>query len=622
MLSAQSIYGPHDSAQWHAGSVALGRCLFRLLPEDVHDHQPLVGGEGRFVLVADIRLDNRDELIGELRIAPSQARSMADSAILLSAWERWQENCFDRLYGDYAVAVFDRNLNRLTLARDPTGSRPLHYHRGAKFFAFASMPKGLHAHSEVPRLPDQERMAEFLALLPESGPRSFFRDVCRVESGCFVTVAPAGLTVTRHWNPRRRTLTLANADAYAEAMRHHLDQAVRVRLRGVEGAVGAHLSSGFDSSSVAASAALIMAGQGGRVVAFTSVPREGYDGPIPPARLGDEGPIAAKTAARYPNMDHVLVRTAGHSPFDSLDRNFFLFERPVLNLCNLTWSDAINDEARARGLRVLLTGQMGNMTISYDGMTLLSDLVRRGRWLQWLREATGVVRHRHRRVRGMLAQSFGQYIPTLLWKWLSRMSNGVSSDLSSYSAIRPELLKDIKSTARARALDLHYRPRSDGFETRLWVMRRVDLGNYNKGTLGGWGLDQRDPTSDRRLLEFCLSVPEDQFLVRGDTKALARRAFADRLPTEVIAMRGKGLQAIDWHENLTAARGQLTEELDRLGASNAVTQVVDVPRLVNLATDWPEGGWETERVTRKYRLALLRAVSSGHFLRRASGSNT
>ena len=622
-LVAQAIYGPHDKSLWDGGEVALGRNLFRILPEDVYDRQPLVGGGGRYTLVADLRLDNREELTRALQIPDEKARTLCDAAILLAAWEHWQEACFDHLVGDYAFAVWDRTEQRLVLARDPLGQRPLHYHCGQNFFAFASMPKGLHALPDVPRQPDEERIAEFLALLPETGSQSFFQGVERVEAGHFAVVTKAGFNVRRHWAPQRTSVKLANSDEYAEALRHHFDQAVRSRLRGTNGTVGAHLSAGFDSSSVAATAARLMAPTGGKVIAFTSVPREGYDRPSPRGRIGDEGPLAALTAALYPNMEHVLIRAGARSPLDHLDRNFFLHERPVLNLCNATWSDAINDAARARKVNVLLTGQMGNMSISYDGLTLLPQLIRQGHWLKWLREGLGLVRKRHTRWLGVLAATFGPYTPLPLWIWLNKMLKGKTVGLESYSALRGERLSalDLPARARARGLDLHYRPRKDGFETRLWVLCRVDLGNYYKGILGGWGIDQRDPTADRRLIEFCLAVPEDQFLLKGQTKALVRRAFADRLPPEVIAARGKGYQAVDWHEGLTAARSNLREELIRLGGCDAATTAIDVARLEKLVENWPENGWETDAVSYSYRLALLRAVSTGHFLRRATGSN-
>ncbi len=68
MLEAQTAYGPHDLALTELGPVAAGRCLYRLLPEDRFDRQPLIGESGRFLLVADIRIDNRGELAGALDI--------------------------------------------------------------------------------------------------------------------------------------------------------------------------------------------------------------------------------------------------------------------------------------------------------------------------------------------------------------------------------------------------------------------------------------------------------------------------------------------------------------------------------------------------------------------------
>src|SRR5262245_31107597 len=93
MLAAQELYGPHHGAKWSDSDVALGRRLMRLLPEDAFDRQPLVGSNGRYVLVADVRLDNRDELAAALRIPATQLRALCDAAILLCAIERWDESC-------------------------------------------------------------------------------------------------------------------------------------------------------------------------------------------------------------------------------------------------------------------------------------------------------------------------------------------------------------------------------------------------------------------------------------------------------------------------------------------------------------------------------------------------
>lgn len=541
----------------------------------------------------------------------------------MGALGRRGEGALDRFAGDFAFVLWDAREQSLTLVRDPLGARPLHYHRDRNFLAVASMPKGLHVLPEVPRAPDEERIADYLLLLPEWGSQSFFKDVERVEGGHIVKVTREAMTKRRYWQPQRKTVKLNSTAEYAEGMLHHLDQAVRSQLRGAGNAVATHLSSGFDSSAVTSSAAIEMARRGGKVVGFTAVPREGYDGGAPPRRHGDEGPIAALTAARYPNIEHVLIRTGGRSPLDGLDRNVFLFDQPILNLCNMTWAAAINDAARERKLRVLLTGQMGNMTISYDGITLLPQLIRSGRLIRWAREAIALSRKRYLRPLGILSNSFGPYIPVWLWDWINKTMQDRDTGFEAYSAIRPDLLaqKGLAARAAERATDLSYRPRNDGFESRLWVLRRVDLGNLHKGQLAGWDVDVRDPTRDRRLIEYCLSLPEEECLVNGTTRALSRHAFANRLPRDVIEARTKGYQAVDWHEGLSAACEQLRDELERLDACAPAAAVIDVPRLRNLVENWPDGDWHRDRVMRPYRLALLRGISTGHFVRRAGGSN-
>jgi asparagine synthase (glutamine-hydrolysing) len=267
---------------------------------------------------------------------------------------------------------------------------------------------------------------------------------------------------------------------------------------------------------------------------------------------------------------------------------------------------------------------MGNMTISYDGLQLLPELLMQGRLPHLLRESTALLRNRTMRVRGLAAHMIGPFLPVALWQWVSELGRGYRPDIRDYTAIHADRVRefDLAGRAAARDLDFSYRPRKDGFEARLWVMRRNgDRGNYNKGSLADSGIDMRDPTADKRLVEFCLSVPMDQYLSNGKTRALARRALADRLPPAVLGSRRKGYQSADWYEGLTAARDAVVEEIARLEACDAAARVLDLARMKSLVENWPSSGWTDPQVMRPYRLALLRGLSAGHFLRKASGSN-
>ena len=622
MLRALTMYGPDASASETFGPIALGRDLARLLPEDRYDHQPLVGAGGRYALVADLRLDNRDELAADLGVSAGQAAMACDTQVLLWAVERWGVGAVERLVGDFAFALWDAERHELALARDRFGHRPLFYHRAGRFFAFATMAKGLHALPEVPYAANAERVIDLVALLPEEGSASVFEGIERVEPGCVLTVSEDGVASRRYWRAPSRLLRLKRPEDYQEALREVFDKAVSAQLRGT-GDVGSQLSGGLDSSSVTATAARLLAGGERRLIAFTGAPRAGYDVPDAPHSYGDETAHAAATAALYPNIEHVVVRTPPASVLHNIDRLMLLYETPPPNLPNQRWMGAIRDAAKARGLKVLLTGDMGNMTISFDGMQLLNELFWSGRWLRLFQEGAALERAGHRSWLGVAAQLFGPMTPAPVWRWLVRGRTVAGETLTTYTALAeavarsPEFLRK----ARRRGYDIGLRPRSDALGKRLLVIGRSDVGVLRKGNLAGWGLDQRDPTADTRVLDFCLSVPTEQYLRNGVPRALVRGAFADRLPAMVLDERRAGRQAADWHEGLEAARADLETELRRLSADASARRVIDVDRLSAAVEDWPTGGWRRREIEARYQFALLRGVSAGFFMRKVAGGN-
>jgi asparagine synthase (glutamine-hydrolysing) len=618
MLESQRVYAPDPPALWHGSGISLGRGLFKLLPEDRHDRGPAMSQDGNRILVADVRIDNRDELLPRLGLTQAEGRLMSDAAILLATIDKWGEEALQHAVGDFAFAHWDERKRRLLLARDFMGQRPLHFHAAPGFFAFASMPKGLHALPEIPTGPDQAQVTRFLALMPETGTSTYFDGIKRVPPGHFCIVTADGVTVRRYFNPERTELRLKNPAEYEEAVRESFDRAVAARLRGTEGRVAAHLSGGLDSSTVAATAAQLVGSQG-RVCAYTAVPREGYSGYVPRGRFADEGDHAAAVAALYPQMEHVRIRAGHKSPVARLDRNFFLYERPLLNLCNGTWWDAILDDVKARGVSVLLTGQAGNMSFSYTGAESLPDMLARGRLITLFRQLRLLGRN-GARFESTMAYTIGPFLPARLWKAINKV-RGRHLGIENYSAVNPEAAQAMREEAAAVGLDFNYRPRRDPFGTRLWVLGRVDTGNYNKGTLGGWGIDVRDPTADRRLVELCLSIPADQYLRDGRGRALARSAFSDRLPPQIVNEGRKGIQAIDWHEGLSEARAAVADEVDRASQVAVAGEALDLKMMKQLVDDWPQGQWNSDKVNRRYRLALLRGVSAGHFIRKSAGSN-
>ena len=584
------------------------------MPEDRHDRQPNTGS--RVTLVATARLDNRAELTERLGLEPTRARNMADGEFVLAAYERWSDNCPNQLLGDFSFAVWDETRQRLFCARDHLGRHPLVYFSSDRLFALASMPKGLFSLPDVPRRLDEDEVIRRLRVGPldEVAPRErhIFAELRTLPAGHCLVATASGETVSRYWapNPERR-LRLSDAETI-ETFRVLFDDAVRCRLRGT-GNVGSELSGGLDSAAVTVTAARLLAGDGRGLTAFTAAPRPGYVAEGVAGWPLDESYFAALTASRHPNITHVVMRSNGTNPLDVIRRSLLLADRVPNNPCGAVWGHQMCAEAKRRGVGVLLTAESGNMTVSYNGRPRLAALLRQGKWITLQRELTALPGSARRRMMHLLRP----YLPQHVSEGLRRMFRPARR---RHTALHPDLLARFARQEREEA-QAHLRLVSDGFALRTAVLFRVDPGPFLAATLAGWGIDSRDPTADRRIVEFCLSLPEDQYLRQGTERRLVREAFADRLPPEVLAQTQKGRQAVDFHEGVEQSREELLAELDSIAKSPMAQRCLDLPWLRNMLENWPKDGWPNLERESTHRFALLRGVAMGHFIQAVEGGN-
>src|ERR1039458_3760562 len=128
MLSAQESYGPDRQVSWSDHQIAVGGNLSSSLSEDRFDLQPLWSIDRSACLVADVRLDNRADLMRELGL--TRPDELSDSSFLMAAWLSWGAKCLDHLIGGFAFAIWMPRRQEVFAARDHTGERPLFYHRG------------------------------------------------------------------------------------------------------------------------------------------------------------------------------------------------------------------------------------------------------------------------------------------------------------------------------------------------------------------------------------------------------------------------------------------------------------------------------------------------------------
>jgi len=474
----------------------------------------------------------------------------------------------------------------------------------------------------VPRELNEEKFADFLVLNHRDHATTVYRDIFRLPPAHVAKVKPDGsMSQQRYWSPADvKPVRLASDQAYADGLRAVLDKAVRRQMRSAH-PIGCYLSGGLDSSSVAVLAARALAEKGQRLAAFTQVPREGFDGPVPLGRYADETPYVEAIRALSGNIDVTYVRSDEYDDFAELERMFIALEGPVRNPTNIGWITTILRCARAQNRRVLLSGTFGNFTISWTGWPQAAENLMRGRLFaagrQWRLFYRNSPHSRWTAFRKLFVEALA---PQALALWAHRRRHG-APPWSVHAAIRPEYAGEMRVDARALSVDHDFLYRMRPHQRAAGLALADFHGDWLAAEKAIHGVETRDPTADVDVVEYCFGVPPEQYLVEGTARSLVRRAMWQFLPEAVLTNPLNGLQSADWFEALSRRRDALATEIDELAASPLVRKAIDLERLKRAVKNWPADGWHRQRVIDEYQLALTRGVGAARFLRWIESAN-
>jgi hypothetical protein len=197
---------------------------------------------------------------------------------------------------------------------------------------------------------------------------------------------------------------------------------------------------------------------------------------------------------------------------------------------------------------------------------------------------------------------------------LDRNSDQPSLGLFSDSPIRPGFFKS--SGLSPKLVSSTTVPQKNSRLARLQAISRIDSAAVIAGAKRRFGYDFVDPMGDRRLFEYCLSLPEEAFCRGGRPRSLIRDAMENRLPSMVRDELRRGRQAADAAALMEDNRKQIVAEIGRIQRSDLANKYLDMPAMGKLIDDWPNGGWPNAAIKETYEGKLLRAVSFGRFIRR------
>ncbi len=528
MTDTMSHRGPDRRGVWREGPVAFGHQALWTTPEASSENFPQTAPRSGLVLTADARIDNRSEMIREL--GPFDSHLVTDADLILSAYRRWGMDCPKKLIGDFAFAIWDRGKNEIFCARDAFGVRPFYYFRSERIFAFASEIKAILELPEVPRRLNDIAVGDYLLWSSEDKQITFYRDIFRLPPAHRWTVSHRRSEPDRYWRlDPARELRLGSEAEYAERFRDIFFESVRCRTRSSH-PVGSLLSGGLDTSSIVSTARLLPL-PGGKIHTFSAI----FDD-VPEC---DER-LYIKEVAGLPRVEPHFIRADRLPQFMDLENIYRFIDGAHCYNLSMFWS-GIYPEARQSGVRVLMDGDGGDETVS-RGYPRLCELLAAGRWTEL---NASLVR---------LSENTGKPVSELLWLrtlrpflpvWLHGLWRAVRWQgrplWMDDTVIREDFVKKAGLARRAKS-QLRYEvsmPRN----VRLDDLVGLESGALTAGlevpnhAAAAFGLEPRYPFFDRRLAEYCLSLPSNQKLRRGWTKWVMRNALGGVLP-EAIRWRG------------------------------------------------------------------------------------
>jgi asparagine synthase (glutamine-hydrolysing) len=556
MNDAQAHRGPDDmgvhSVRVGDRTLALGHRRLSIQDTSAAGHQPMVNPRTKDVVVYNGELYNVGELRAQLARNGAAFRGRSDTEVLLLAFERWGLQCLDHLYGMFAFGLYSPRTQKLFLARDPLGIKPLYFARTHDGLVFGSEVKGVIASGLVQNRVDRCGLASLLAYGAVASPRTMIENVRMIEAATCVEVdlpRQAQEHVHVYWHFPEVTMRGGSPAVIGDTLREPLERAVASHLIS-DVPVGIFLSSGIDSTAVAVFAA---EARDGDVDTFTVSLTE--DPTL------DESLAAAETA-RIIGARHHAVRIGKDESLELARAWFGSIDQPTVDGLN---TFVISRAVREHGIVVALSGLGGDEMFggysSFRDVPLLVRLARAARWLpvrQRREIAQRIVGGARGRKAGDLAVSDGSVVDLYL---LGRrlFSN---TDMQRLGFEEREwrdsryLPPEVNAAQWVSEDDVWASVRQ--LETKLYMgnmlLRDTDVFGMRHG------LEIRVPLLDRRVVDTALawSRPRLDLLRKGPSKPWLISALGRRLPRHVLHQRKRGfaLPQAKW------MRGVLRDELE------------------------------------------------------------
>ena len=522
--------GPDGEGSYLSADRRLGLAHRRLAIVDPSGgSQPMFGADGT-CLVFNGEIYNYPQLREELTAGGVRFRTACDTEVILHLYARHQERCVELLNGMFAFALWDPTRQRLVLARDRLGEKPLYWTEGSGRLIFGSEIKAVLQHPAVQPAVNEDAITAYLTNLVVPSPDTLYRGIHKLPPATIATCDRTGIRMARYWTlfETRRWSPCPRAEA-AATVRSLLHRSVRDRLMS-DVPVGVLLSGGLDSTTLVA-----LLHEDARPLPTFSVGFADGD--------GIDERSEARWVAEHFGTDHHEVSVSEADALGFLPRLVHHQDEPLADPVCIPLH-FVCELARQNGVKVVLAGEGADE--AFWGYSRYRKVLARWRWMRAILALPGPVRRlvprllppgRHPHVRDLLeglaaGRPLPMHFPLGLSGWHRRLVLAVPEGDTGW---RPPGAAHGEDPLEALSFDTQ----EYEFGTRLpeLLLMRIDrLSMAN-------GVEARVPFLDPALVEYAYRLPLGHKVHAGQTKAVLKQAVSDIVPPRVRERPKQGFGA-------------------------------------------------------------------------------
>jgi asparagine synthase (glutamine-hydrolysing) len=526
--------GPDDEGIYVGPGIGLG---FRRLSiiDLAGGHQPISNEDGRIWVMLNGEIYNYPELRKDLESRGHRFSTRSDTETIVHLYEEYGEQCFSRLRGMFAVVLWDSRKEKVLLARDRVGKKPLFYFADNRRILFGSELKAILAADSLPRVLDHQALSDYFSLGYIPAPKTIYRAVRKVLPGHYLEASASGIRETSYWELSFGNVENRSEEEWCELLRHELCEATRVRLMS-DVPLGAFLSGGLDSSSVVAIMSHLMK----RPVTTCSIGFEEQE--------YNEANFARQVAQQFHTDHHEeIIRP---NALEILNKLVWHYDEPFAD------SSAIPTYYVSRAARRHVTVALGG-----DGGDESFAGYRRYVFDQWENRLRRFV---PQLLRGAVFGPLGQWYPALAWAPRIFRAKATLQSLSrsplegyfnSISIFRPQEKTPLftgdfhRTLAGYDSIDvLRYHYDRAGTDDLLSRIQYVDIKAYlpddilvkvDRASMAV-SLEVRAPLVDHRLIERAAAIPSPLKLNGRTGKLIFKKMMSSTLSDDILHRSKQG----------------------------------------------------------------------------------